>query len=77
MTKGEQGKATRSIALGITIPFMLAVPPLIGWWIGKFIDQWLDSTPIAAYLFLVLGLIAGVKEVWRLIKKIQEEQDDE
>lgn len=53
----------------ITIPFVLAVPPIIGWLIGKWLDKHLHTTPYLKYVLLVLGVIAGARECYRMIKE--------
>lgn len=75
--KEEGEKAARSIALGVTIPFVLCIPPLIGWWIGSWLDKTFSTAPILSAFFLVIGMISGIREVWRIVKRIKKEQDDE
>lgn len=56
-----------------TIPFVLALFPLMGGWIGSYLDKWLDTAPYLMYLFILLGFIAGCREVYRIMKKFGEE----
>lgn len=53
----------------MTIPFVLAVPPLVGWLIGSWLDDWLGWKPYLMFLFIFLGFVAGVREFYRIIKK--------
>lgn len=53
----------------MTIPFVLAVPPILGWFIGKWLDEYFNTKPYGMYIFIILGFIAGFKEVYRLIKR--------
>lgn len=64
----KQNRA-RQIGVYITIPFVLAVPPILGWFIGNWLDQILKTGPYLMYLFLVLGFVAGFRELYRIIKK--------
>jgi len=57
------------IGIFMTIPFVLAVPPMVGWVIGKWLDDYFGTGNKIMYVFLILGLIAGFRELFRIIKK--------
>ena len=38
--------------------------PVVGGGLGWLIDRWLDSWPVASSIGLLLGLIAGFRNVW-------------
>ncbi len=59
----------KQIGAFITIPFVLAVPPVIGWLIGDWLDHYFHLSPILMYCFVLLGFIAGFREVYRIIKR--------
>lgn len=65
----ERRKKIRMSVLYMTIPFALAVPPIVGWYLGMWLDKWLNTTPYLMFGLLMLGFIAGVREVYRIIKK--------
>ncbi len=65
----DKQKRARQIGAYITIPFVLAVPPVLGWFVGNWLDQKLGTEPYLMYLFLVLGFVAGFRELYRIIKK--------
>lgn len=67
--KPENENSLRQIGVFITIPFVLALPPILGWLIGNWLDKKLNTEPYLMYIFVVLGLAAGFREVFRLIKK--------
>lgn len=56
-------------AVWMTVPFVLAVPPIIGWYLGRWLDGVAGTTPYLTYLLLLLGFAAGIREFWRLIKE--------
>lgn len=62
-------KRMRQLGAYITIPFILAVSPVLGWLIGSWLDGQLNTKPYLMYLFILLGFIAGFREVYRLIKR--------
>ncbi len=53
----------------LSIPFALAVPPIIGWLIGKWLDKLLHTSPYFMYILLFLGVAAGALECYRIIKE--------
>ncbi len=63
----------RQIGVFITVPFVLAVPPVIGWLIGSALDRYFHTAPILMYSFLAFGFLAGFREFYRIIKKYGDE----
>jgi ATP synthase protein I len=59
----------RQLGVFMTIPFILAVPPVLGWFIGKWLDEKFNSKPFFMYLLILLGFMAGFREVYRIIKR--------
>jgi ATP synthase protein I len=60
--------AIRQVGLLTTIPVLLTVPPIAGFLIGHFLDRKLNTDPILSIVFLVLGFIAGARQVARVVK---------
>ena len=71
MTKkpDEKYSTYRQIGILTTIPILLAVGPILGYYIGNFLDKRLNTTPYLMILFIVLGFVASGKGVYDLIKK--------
>lgn len=63
----QQQKRMALFALA-TIPFVLAVPPVLALYIGAWLDKRL-GTSFCMPLLLILGGVAGIRECYRLIKK--------
>ncbi len=63
--------------LGIltTIPIILLVGPAIGFFLGSWLDRKAHSYPWFTIIFVFLGFIASGREVFRLLRQIQK--DDE
>jgi F0F1-type ATP synthase assembly protein I len=59
----------RQIGILTTIPFLLAVGPILGYYIGDFLDKRLNTTPYLMILFIIMGFIASGKGVYDMIKK--------
>ena len=56
------------------LPFVLGIPPIIGWYIGSWLDNYFKISPYARYTLLVLGIVGGIREVYRIIKKYKDEE---
>lgn len=67
--KDKNQKNVKQLGAYITIPFALAVPPVLGWLAGSWLDKILGCAPLLMYLLIVLGFIAGFREVYRIIKR--------
>ncbi|MBA2368746.1 MAG: AtpZ/AtpI family protein [Candidatus Protochlamydia sp.] len=53
----------------ITIPFVIAVSPILGWLIGNWLDKKLNTHPYLMYFGLIMGFAAGFRELYRIIKR--------
>lgn len=59
----------KQLGVYITIPFVLALPPIFGWFIGSWLDKKLDTDPYLMYLFILLGFVAGFREFYRILTR--------
>ena len=73
----ERYRWARQAGILGTIPFLLAIPPIAGVFIGKWIDGKLGTTPAFTIVFVILGFIAGVREVANVLKKANQDSDDD
>jgi len=73
----DKYKRVRQLGLLTTVPMILAAAPLIGYFIGHWIDKKAGTDPWFMLVFLGLGLIAGARETIQIIKKAQEDDRDE
>lgn len=52
----------------------------VGVLVGYFLDQWLDTSPWMTGIFMIVGIVAGFKNVYvdtkRLIAKQKEEAEE-
>jgi F0F1-type ATP synthase assembly protein I len=74
--KNEEDRywAIRQAGLLTTIPVLLAAAPIIGLLIGRWIDRKLDTDPIFSIAFLIIGFVAGARQVVRVVKLAGKEQ---
>ena len=75
MTEKDPKKVTawRQIGLLSSIPFILALAPIVGFLVGKYLDQKFRTQPWLSLVLLALGFVAGVRETIRIIKLSQLE----
>ena len=71
------GKLVRQIGVVTTIPMILAAGPLVGFWIGQWVDGRFQTGPWGMVGLSVLGFVAGVKQVVTLIKRLIKESESE
>lgn len=51
--------------LGLTV----ALSIMIGFFAGYFLDRWLGTTPWGMFVFLILGIVAGFRNILMAMKK--------
>lgn len=69
-------KLVRQMGLAITIPMMLLAGPLVGWFIGSWLDKKFGTNPWLLIILLVLGTTASVRETIKIIKEISKDDDE-
>lgn len=67
-SEDDRYSAIRQAGLLTTIPVLLAVSPIVGLFIGRFLDRKLNTDPIFSITFLIIGFVAGAKQVARVVK---------
>ncbi|MDM7914021.1 MAG: AtpZ/AtpI family protein [Candidatus Eisenbacteria bacterium] len=77
--KGQRGDDPRtyyrSVLALMTIPFVLGVAPVIGWWFGRWVDRKAGTDWVFQAIGVALGLGAGVRETILVIRKVQRDLD--
>ncbi len=71
----EKLKLYRQLSLIGVIPAIMAVGPLIGFFIGKWLDEKFGTEPYLMWVLILMGLIAAGKETYRIIKRVSDETD--
>lgn len=72
-TQNDKQKRLRQLGVYLTIPFVLSIPPVLGWLFGSWLDQKFGSSPVLMYIFIVLGFISGFRELFRLLKRFGDD----
>ena len=53
----------------------LGLSVVVGFLIGSWLDDWLDTKPWLLLVFGVSGIIAGYRSIFRLVKKVQADSE--
>lgn len=62
-------KKLREIGQFTSIPIILLVGPALGFFIGNYLDNKLNTSPWLMIFFMVIGAAASVKEIINIILK--------
>ena len=73
----ESPSNIRQLGILGTIPIILVVAPLVGFFIGRWLDDRLGTKPYLLIVFLIFGFVAAGKEIQRLIKRAEEADKEE
>jgi F0F1-type ATP synthase assembly protein I len=75
MKNDDKNKYDSSIWEGFAVPGAAVAYILgggfLGFLAGHFIDGWLNSTPIATFIGLLLGLAAGAYALFRYVSSLK------
>ena len=71
-TEEDPQENTAQVGAYITLPFVLAAPPILAGTIGRILDEWWGTDPYITYSMLILGFIAGVREFWRIVQRFKD-----
>ena len=65
----DRNAGLKQVALLTAIPAVMVIGPLIGLWVGRYLDGRWGTDPYLLVLFVVLGFVASGRETWKLIKQ--------
>jgi F0F1-type ATP synthase assembly protein I len=74
--KEEYYSYLRQAGIYTVIPIILALGPIIGYYIGSFLDRKFHTEPYLMILFLIFGFIAAGKEVYNLTKRAMKDSEN-
>ena len=71
------GNLLRQIGAITTIPMIFAAGPLVGYWIGQWVDRRFGTAPWGTVVVSLLGFAASFKQVISIIRQwIKETEKD-
>ena len=69
-------KLIRMIGVLSTVGLTMVFATVVGLYIGLKLDKWLGTSPWLAAIFLLIGIIAGFRNLFVYAKKSQDELDN-
>ncbi|MFH1893027.1 MAG: AtpZ/AtpI family protein [Candidatus Zixiibacteriota bacterium] len=75
--KKEKAKLYRQLSLIGVIPAIMAVGPLIGYFVGHWLDRKFETEPYLMWVLILFGFIAAGKEVYRIVKQVSRESNEQ
>jgi len=73
--KDEPNSALRSAGMLLSIPTLLIVSPLVGFFLGSALDRWLKIKPWLGLVGLALGFAAAGRETMKIYRRYLDEED--
>ena len=61
--------AAKGVYILTTAGLQIAISVVIGFGMGLWIDRWLGTRPWFMLLFILLGVVAGFLNVYRIVQK--------
>ena len=72
----DKGRLVRQIASYSTLGLEMGLSVAVGAGIGYYLDKWLKTEPWFLIIFLVFGVIAGFRSLYRAAKRLQKDLED-
>ncbi|GIV15268.1 MAG: hypothetical protein KatS3mg022_0703 [Armatimonadota bacterium] len=70
-------KGMRAMALASTIGLSLVIPPVLGYFAGRWLDGRFGTEPILSMVGLIVGIVLGFVEMVRILQQIEREERKE
>ena len=68
----DKGSDTASLGKAFKISTELVAAVVVGSTIGFLLDNWFDTKPLLTICFFIMGVAAGILNVFRSAKKMQK-----
>ena len=72
ITKESVGSNAASLGKALKISTELVAAVVVGSTIGYLLDNWFDTKPLLTICFFIMGVAAGILNVFRSAKKMQK-----
>lgn len=74
---GGSGEGLRTAGLLLAIPTLLIVSPLVGFWVGDWLDRRFHTGPWLGIAGLVVGFAAAGRETYLIYRRYQAEEEEQ
>ena len=69
----DKSKVIKQIAYYSTIGLEMGLAVAVGVGIGYYLDKWLGTDPWLLIVFLLFGIVAGFRSLYRALKRLERE----
>lgn len=76
VAKGTK-QAIKLLAIASTMGISMVLATVIGLAIGYYLDVWLGTKPWLLLTFLLIGIVAGFRNLYVIMKKVQKIDGDD
>jgi ATP synthase protein I len=73
----DRGKILRQIGSYSTLGLEMGLSVAVGAIIGYYLDKWLHTDPWLLIVFLIFGVIAGFRSLYRALKRLEREDKED
>jgi ATP synthase protein I len=73
----DKGKLFKQIASYSTLGLEMGLSVAVGALIGYYLDKWLKTEPWFLIIFLLFGVVAGFRSLYRAMKRLERENKEE
>jgi len=73
--KNPQASGSSLLGVAFKMSTELVAAVLIGTFIGFILDSWFDTKPILIIIFFLMGVAAGITNVFRSAKNMQKDKE--
>lgn len=70
-------RGMRAMALASTIGLSLVIPPVLGYFAGRWLDGRFGTDPILSMIGLMVGIVLGFVEMIHVLRQIEREERKE
>ena len=72
----DKGRLIKQIAMYSTLGLEMGLSVAVGVGIGYYLDKWLKTEPWFLIIFLLFGVVAGFRSLYRAAKRLQKDLED-
>lgn len=74
--ENKNKKLAKELVYFSTLGLQVAFAIIIGFFFGQYLDGKFSTSPWLTYIFLVIGIIAGFKNIGLAIKRVEKADRD-
>lgn len=75
--KTGKRQVMEAVSIASNMGFVMAVNAAVGLLLGKGIDKWLDTSPWGVGIGAALGMIAGLRAIFRKAVELDDGNEDD